>query len=229
MKIFVTGATGFIGSHLVRRLVREGHEVACLVRKTSKTSLLEDGWRGLVYGDVNDREALLDGMARLRLAVSPGQPVFHVGTGPAINSRRVNIDGTRGLFWKAALEAGVKKVVYVSTVAVLWQAGRSALYRNEPARDRTCSASMPGPKPLANQIAWDLYRQRGCRWWCCIQGLFWGQGMKKPAAIIFRISSGGGCPAPSSTILAPPMYMLATWSRRCCARLKNQKRSGRNI
>ena len=65
MKIFVTGATGFIGKHLVKRLAQETqerYEVCCLVRKSSRTRQLERLPVRLVYGDVNDPAALREGM-----------------------------------------------------------------------------------------------------------------------------------------------------------------------
>lgn len=156
MRAFITGATGFIGSHLVRRLVREGHQVVCLVRKTSNTSLLATVGAEWVYGDVNDREALLDGMARCDW-------LFHLANlysmwEPDPNKfRRVNVDGTRTVL-ESALEAGVEKVVYVSTVAVF----------GKPVEEPFTETSRPGTvlfseyartKSAGDQIAWDLYRK----------------------------------------------------------------------
>jgi len=58
MTAFVTGASGFIGTHLVRRLIHEGHTVCALVRKSSRVEALQDTGAHLVYGDVRDKSSL---------------------------------------------------------------------------------------------------------------------------------------------------------------------------
>jgi dihydroflavonol-4-reductase len=58
MKILVTGATGFIGSHLAELLLKKDHSVRCLIRKTSSTAWLKDLPVELVYGDLFDKRAL---------------------------------------------------------------------------------------------------------------------------------------------------------------------------
>src|SRR5262245_21551255 len=57
-KVLVTGASGFIGSHLVRHLIARGDEVACLVRSSSRTRDLQSLGLELRYGDVRDGEGL---------------------------------------------------------------------------------------------------------------------------------------------------------------------------
>lgn len=58
MNAFVTGASGFVGAHLVRALFEQGHSVYVLVRKTSKLQALEAVKATLVYGDVRDKASL---------------------------------------------------------------------------------------------------------------------------------------------------------------------------
>lgn len=58
MKILVTGASGFIGTHLVRRLVNDGHTVYSLVRTTSRVGELQQVDTALVYGDVREKASL---------------------------------------------------------------------------------------------------------------------------------------------------------------------------
>ena len=60
MKTLVTGASGFIGKHLVRTLVEQGRDVRCLVRKTSDTGYLEELGVELFYGDLLDKDSLKD-------------------------------------------------------------------------------------------------------------------------------------------------------------------------
>ncbi len=70
-KVMVTGATGFIGSKLTRRLVEQGDEVKCLVRSRSKTADLETLGVRLAVGDVRDAEAV-------RAAVDGAEVVYHL-------------------------------------------------------------------------------------------------------------------------------------------------------
>jgi nucleoside-diphosphate-sugar epimerase len=58
MRIFITGATGFIGTHLVKCVAQTGHEMVCLVRETSDVSTLEEVGAALVTGDVTDKESM---------------------------------------------------------------------------------------------------------------------------------------------------------------------------
>ena len=116
MRVFVTGGTGFVGKSTVRRLVEDGHEVHCLVRRSSHTRELEELGCQLAYGDVTDEASVLDGMrgcdwlvhlANIYSFWEPDKSVY----------RRVNVDGTRNVM-EAALEEGVSKVVHVSTLVV---------------------------------------------------------------------------------------------------------------
>src|SRR4029079_11164464 len=59
----ITGATGFIGGHLAQRLASEGHQVRCLARETSDTSLLEGLDVEIVEGDLTDASSLRDAVA----------------------------------------------------------------------------------------------------------------------------------------------------------------------
>lgn len=70
-EILVTGGTGFIGSHLVRKLTEDGYRVRCLVRKTSQVAYLESLGVKLIYGDIREPGSLQD-------AVREVQAVFHL-------------------------------------------------------------------------------------------------------------------------------------------------------
>ncbi|MBM3708026.1 MAG: NAD-dependent epimerase/dehydratase family protein, partial [Actinobacteria bacterium] len=71
MKTLVTGATGFTGSHLVKRLIKEGHAVKALIRKSSKIDFLKDTDVELFYGDVTDRHSVFN-------AAEGAEWVFHI-------------------------------------------------------------------------------------------------------------------------------------------------------
>ena len=113
-KILVTGANGFIGSNLVKRLLYEGNEVRSLVRKTSDLSFLDGLNTELFYGDINNVESLKTVLNDIDL-------VFHVAGlaadwGPYSIFDKVNFQGTKNVAQTAA-NAKVKKLVYISTVA----------------------------------------------------------------------------------------------------------------
>jgi len=117
MTTLVTGATGFVGSHVARQLVSAGHQVRILVRKSSSLKALEGAQVEAVEGDLRD-------MASLERAVKGVKRVFHVAADYRLWTRNPeeiyesNVEGTRKLF-EAAARAGVERVVYTSTVATI--------------------------------------------------------------------------------------------------------------
>jgi nucleoside-diphosphate-sugar epimerase len=114
VKAFVTGGTGFVGTHLVRALRARGDEVTCLVRSPERARAL--GWEGvrLIPGDLTARAALVEGC-------SEADVVYHVaGRISARNLREflvVNRDGTARVL-EAATAARPGRFVHVSTLAV---------------------------------------------------------------------------------------------------------------
>lgn len=112
MKVLVTGATGFVGSHLVPVLVDAGYQVTCLVRPTSNTTGLESLDVKLVAGDVTDPDVL-------RNAVASANAVVHLA-GIAVpdleECERVNVGGVQALI-DACREKGVRRVIANSTVS----------------------------------------------------------------------------------------------------------------
>ena len=111
----VTGANGFIGSHLCEALLARGWDVRALVRKTSNRQWLQDAALKLCFGDINDPGSLTD-------AVRHVEYVFHlagiVKTRDPQRFAQVNREGTRNLLEACAKQAGgLKKLVFFSTLA----------------------------------------------------------------------------------------------------------------
>ncbi len=116
MKVFVTGATGFIGGHVVRDLRDRGDEVACLVRSPEKAGDLVALGCELVAGDLGDDAAIRAGMSGCDAAVH-GAAVYEVGIPKNEHAAmyEANVIGTERVL-RAALEEKIPKVVYISTV-----------------------------------------------------------------------------------------------------------------
>ncbi len=116
MKIFVTGATGFIGRNLARRLTEEGHEVICGIRSPARAKLFLPAGAKSARIYLEHKETI----SRILTEERP-DAVYHcaalVESRSIKNLRRVNRDGTKNVL-EACLEAGVKKVIYLSTIAV---------------------------------------------------------------------------------------------------------------
>jgi len=119
MKYLITGATGFIGPHLVKKLVSDGHFCRCLVRNSSNTGFLKASGVELVEGDITRAETLqgiADGMDRVLHMATLG----HVANFRVTESMfdAINVQGTRNIM-EEALRAGVRRVVHCSTVAAM--------------------------------------------------------------------------------------------------------------
>jgi len=118
MKAIVTGGTGFIGGRLVESLVEQGHEVRCLVRKTSNVSRLNELGVELFYGDLGDLEAL-------RNITKDGEVVFHLAAlvtdwGDRETFYKYNVLATKELLESSKVN-NVKRFVYMSSSTVVWK------------------------------------------------------------------------------------------------------------
>ena len=122
MKAFLTGATGFLGSHVAQVLAEQGADLRLLVRSTSNLKNLE----GLHSGSVGVETATGDlrDAASIEKAMSGCDTVFHVAADYRLWVRdpgemyRSNVEGTRAIF-EAARKNGVRRVVYTSSVATI--------------------------------------------------------------------------------------------------------------
>ncbi len=117
MTTLVTGASGFVGSAVARRLAGAGHDLRIMVRPESSRRNLEELDCEIVVGNLEDR-------ASLRQAVAGCDALFHVAADYRLwvlepdPLYRTNVEGTRALMLEAA-EAGVSRIVYTSSVATL--------------------------------------------------------------------------------------------------------------
>ena len=119
MKIFVTGATGFVGSHVAKQLALGGADLRLLVRATSRTENIDSLKAERVVGDLCDPMSL-------KHAISGCEVVFHVAADyrlwtPKSQSEdmyKVNVEGTCAIL-QAAREAKVRRVIYCSSVATM--------------------------------------------------------------------------------------------------------------
>jgi len=117
MTTLVTGASGFVGSAIVRRLLQADHQVRVLIRESSRHDNIVDLPIEIFSGDLTD-------MSSLHRAVSGCASLFHAAADYRLWTRnpdgmyRTNVDGTRNIM-VAAAEAGVSRIVYTSSVATL--------------------------------------------------------------------------------------------------------------
>ncbi len=117
MKVFLTGATGFVGSHVAHALAEQGADLRLLVRSGSRTDNIADLKAETALGDLREPDSL-------KKAMSGCEFVFHVAADYRLWVRdpdqmyRSNVEGTRAIV-RAAQECGVRRVIYTSSVATM--------------------------------------------------------------------------------------------------------------
>src|SRR3954470_18079921 len=157
MLAFVTGATGFVGSHVARALAEQGADLGVLVRANSNLKNIQDLKADLVIGDLRDPASLEKGIAGCDV-------VFHVAADYRLWVRdpgemyRANVEGTRAIL-EAARKNRVRRAVYTSSVATMGftSDGQSADENSPVSLDK-----MIGPykrsKFMAEQVAIEAAR-----------------------------------------------------------------------
>jgi dihydroflavonol-4-reductase len=157
MLAFVTGATGFLGSHVARVLAEQGADLRLLVRPTSNLKNLEGLKAETTAGDLRDG-------ASLEKAMSGCDTVFHVAADYRLWVRnpeemfRSNVDGTRAIL-EAARKNGVRRVVYTSSVATMgFTANGQPANEDSPVSLANMIGHYKRSKFMAEQIAMDAGR-----------------------------------------------------------------------
>ncbi len=177
MKVFITGATGFIGGHLVRRLAGTEHEMRCLVRDTSLTDDIERHGAEFCIGDVSDRSRLVGGMSGCEYLVHLAN-VYSMWERDRSVYRSVNVEGTLNVM-ESALEAGISKAVHVSTAGVFGKPTDSPFNEMSSVGPRRFS-EYTQTKYEGDLIAWDLFERRGLPLVVIYPGAVLGPGDTKP-------------------------------------------------
>lgn len=130
MRVFVTGATGYIGIQLVKRLAESGVKVHALYRSKSKASLISFEGVKLFKGDIMDKESLVRAMEGCSQA-------YHVAAFAAVWAKdpglfhRYNVEGTLNLI-DVARSAGVKRIVLTSTAGILGPSEKEPVHEDSP-------------------------------------------------------------------------------------------------
>ncbi len=144
----VTGATGFVGWHVARKLLERGHTIRALARSGGQIRELEVE---RVAGDLRDSDSL-------RAAVQGCGMVFHVAADYRLWAKdpnelyRSNVDGTRNLL-RAARDAGVERIVYTSTVGCIGMPADREGDENTPVGLSDMKGAYKRSKFLAEQVA----------------------------------------------------------------------------
>jgi dihydroflavonol-4-reductase len=158
MKVLVTGGTGFIGGHLIKRLLRDGVSVKALIRNSSKAEELKKLGVELTIGDVTDKTSLQGIMKGCDV-------LYHLGN----VSRwwlpdkslyyKINVEGTKSILIEA-LKEGVKKVVYTSSLAAIRQP-KGEIAKEETEHKGDFESHYGRSKFLAEKEVLKIHREHG--------------------------------------------------------------------
>ncbi len=180
--VLVTGATGFIGGALTRRLAGEGAQVRALARRPEGAHFLRDrDGVEIVQGDITDEN-------RMRDAIQGCEIVFHtaaVASGTLKTQRQVNVEGTRHVM-QAAAEAGVERVVHVSSAGAYGFRQRGDITEAMPLEPGHAAYGIS--KTEAEAVVRTVAREQGLDYSIIRPGMPYGPGSRVWTAGMFRIA-----------------------------------------
>jgi NADH dehydrogenase len=111
-EVFIAGGTGFVGRHLVSRLLKEGYKIRCLVRESSKVEDLKKLGVELAYGDITNYASLEEALKGIEKVIHLVGIIQESGKS---TFRTIHVEGTKNLL-KASLKNGVKLFFYQSAL-----------------------------------------------------------------------------------------------------------------
>jgi nucleoside-diphosphate-sugar epimerase len=200
--VLVTGATGFLGGNLARRLLADGTKVRVLTRSASRAQRLADLGAEVITGDVTSHEAV-------QAAVDGAQVVYHLAGRlfepwvPAQEYARVHVDGTRVLLEACERARALTRLVHCSTTGVLGPTGGRPAAEDAPLR--------PGNAYEATKAeAEQLVRSAGARGLAAViarPGLVYGPGDVHLAAFFAAVLRRRFRPIGRRPVWLHPIYV----------------------
>jgi nucleoside-diphosphate-sugar epimerase len=189
MRIFVTGATGYLGSALCQRWAADRHEVTALVRASSRTGELESLGVGCCVGDVTDRVSMREGMSGADWVVHAAAELDP--RAPAEQVRRVNVDGSANVA-SLAFKLGVGRFLSVSSMAAFGGSPADGSPSDEDSPPQMPFPSSYSATKHAGQKAIEEIADQGLRVDTVYPGLVYGPPAKSRGAntLLFRILTG---------------------------------------
>ncbi|TNF71174.1 MAG: SDR family NAD(P)-dependent oxidoreductase [Acidobacteria bacterium] len=186
MRIFVTGASGYLGSALCRRWAADGHEVTALVRTTSRREVLESLGVGCFVGDVSDRASMRQGMSGADWVVHAAAELDPRAS--ADEMRRVNVEGSANVA-TLAYKLGVGRFLSISSMAAFGGSPADGSPSNEDSPVRMPFPSSYSATKHAGQKIIEEIAEQGLRVDTVYPGLVYGPPAKRRGAntLLYRI------------------------------------------
>jgi len=184
MRAFVTGATGFIGGHMARKLLERGYAVTCLVRDPAgePAGRLRNQGATIIHGDITEPETM-------RQAMEGAEVLFHIaawykiGAADPTPALSINAQGTRNVL-ELALQLDIPNVVYTSTVGVFGNT-RGRVVDENYHRNSPFGSHYTRSKTMAHEIAEELIVQ-GVPIRIVMPGAVYGPGDQSVLALLLR-------------------------------------------
>lgn len=202
-RILVTGATGFIGGYLSRRLASEGSSVIALEHTPGKGDWLRELGVEVVAGDIANQEQMQ------RIIGQGVDVVMHIAAWlrgrPFSNYQRVNIDATRALALASAV-AGVERFVFTSSIAVYGLHGDANVDETTPLKPY--SDPYGDSKIAGEKLLFDIRQKTGLRLVVVRPGMVYGPGSKGWTVRMAMMAKRGQIPViDDGTGTAYPVYI----------------------
>lgn len=185
----VTGGTGFLGGHLIDRLIADGHTVQAFVRNPVKAARLAERGVLLTVGDITDRDAAAAAFAGCDVVVHSAAAL----DGAYDDQHIANVDGTRAVMLAAA-DAEVRRVLHISTVAVYAAPLTGVLTEDSPTRPGQYAYAVT--KQMAENVVRQIAAQRGIDYSIIRPGMIYGPGAGLWTAGLARLARQPTIPFP---------------------------------
>ena len=193
MRIFITGATGYIGTALSRRLVEQGHELTALVRATSELSNLQALGVRTFVGDVTDRYSMRQPMSGSDWVVHAAAELDFAA--PLGRMRRINASGSENVA-SLAFKLGVGRFLSVSSIAIFGGSPEDGSASDEESPPELPLPSAYSTTKLEGEEAVRTWAEKGLRVNTVYPSLVYGPpGKKQGANALLRAFLKGRMPA----------------------------------